>query len=720
MKYTLLGKSKIETNFYDFINDEVLPGTGLDKSDFWQNFISAANDLLPENNALINERKEIQSKIDKWMINNKGNFDYNNYLDFLKEIKYIAKEGPDFKIETENVDDEISIIAGPQLVVPIDNARYALNAANARWGSLYDAYYGTDAIEETDGLQKNNKYNPKRGLKVIEKGRYFLDQIFPLEKQKWNEVEKILVNKENLSFKCQNNSQDKLKNVKQFIGYNGKKDNPNSIILKNNNLHIEIIIDPKSQVGKNDKAHISDILIESAISTIMDLEDSVAAVDAEDKVKCYRNWLGIMKNELKTTVNKNGKSFDRKLNDDKKFVDIDGNEKFLNGRSLLLIRNVGHLMRNNTIILDNGEEIPEGILDAFTTVLCALHDLRIKKNSKKGSIYIVKPKMHGPKEVAFANTTFLKVENVLKLKPNTIKIGIMDEERRTTINLKECIRNVKKRIVFINTGFLDRTGDEMHTSFEMGPMIFKGDMKKSKWLLAYENWNVDIGLLCGFTGKAQIGKGMWAMPDKMQDMLDQKASHPLAGANCAWVPSPTAATLHSTHYHKINVFERQRELSKRKRANISDILTIPVSDRQNWSKEDINSEIANNAQGILGYVVRWIDQGVGCSKVPDINNIGLMEDRATLRISSQHIANWLHHKIVKKEKVLEILKKMAKIVDQQNANDKNYKPMCENFEKSIAFKAACELIFDGKEQICGYTEPILHKRRIEKKKLSEV
>ncbi len=720
MKYTLLGKSKIETNFYDFINDEVLPGTSLDKSDFWQNFISAANDLLPENNTLINERKEIQSKIDKWMINNKGNFDYNNYLDFLKEIKYIAKEGPDFKIETENVDDEISIIAGPQLVVPIDNARYALNAANARWGSLYDAYYGTDAIEETDGLQKNNKYNPKRGLKVIEKGRYFLDQIFPLEKQKWNEVEKILVNKENLSFKCQNNSQDKLKNVKQFIGYNGKKDNPNSIILKNNNLHIEIIIDPKSQVGKNDKAHISDILIESAISTIMDLEDSVAAVDAEDKVKCYRNWLGIMKNELKTTVNKNGKSFDRKLNDDKKFVDIDGNEKFLNGRSLLLIRNVGHLMRNNTIILDNGEEIPEGILDAFTTVLCALHDLRIKKNSKKGSIYIVKPKMHGPKEVAFANTTFLKVENVLKLKPNTIKIGIMDEERRTTINLKECIRNVKKRIVFINTGFLDRTGDEMHTSFEMGPMIFKGDMKKSKWLLAYENWNVDIGLLCGFTGKAQIGKGMWAMPDKMQDMLDQKASHPLAGANCAWVPSPTAATLHSTHYHKINVFERQRELSKRKRANISDILTIPVSDRQNWSKEDINSEIANNAQGILGYVVRWIDQGVGCSKVPDINNIGLMEDRATLRISSQHIANWLHHKIVKKEKVLEILKKMAKIVDQQNANDKNYKPMCENFEKSIAFKAACELIFDGKEQICGYTEPILHKRRIEKKKLSEV
>ena len=719
MKYTLIGKSKINTNFYDFVNDEVLPDTGLDKSDFWQNFISAANDLVPENNDLINERKDIQNKIDKWMIDNKGNFDYNNYLEFLKEIKYIVKEGPDFKIETENVDDEISIIAGPQLVVPIDNARYALNAANARWGSLYDAYYGTDAIKETDGLQKSTKYNPKRGLKVIEKGRDFLDQIFPLEKQKWSDVEKIFVDKENLSFKCQNNSQDKLKNIKQFIGYNGNKENPISIILKNNNLHIEIIIDPKSQVGKNDKAHISDILIESAISTIMDLEDSVAAVDAEDKVKCYRNWLGIMKNELKTTVNKNGNSFDRKLNEDKKFIDINGNEKFLNGRSLLLIRNVGHLMRNNTIILDNGEEIPEGILDAFTTVLCALHDLRIKKNSKKGSIYIVKPKMHGPKEVAFANTTFLKVENVLKLKPNTIKIGIMDEERRTTVNLKECIRNVKKRIVFINTGFLDRTGDEMHTSFEMGAMIFKGDMKKSKWLLAYENWNVDIGLLCGFTGKAQIGKGMWAMPDKMQDMLDQKASHPLAGANCAWVPSPTAATLHSTHYHKINVFERQKELSKRKRANISDILTIPVSDRQNWSKEDINSEIANNAQGILGYVVRWIDQGVGCSKVPDINNIGLMEDRATLRISSQHIANWLHHKIVKKEKVLEILKKMAKVVDQQNANDKNYKPICENFEKSIAFKAACELIFDGKDQICGYTEPILHKRRIEKKKLSE-
>ena len=719
MKYTLIGKSKIKTNFYDFVNDEVLPETGLDKSDFWQNFISAANELIPENNALINERIDIQSKIDKWMIDNKGNFDYNNYLEFLKEIKYILKEGPDFKIETENVDNEISIIAGPQLVVPIDNARYALNAANARWGSLYDAYYGTDAIKETDGLQKTTKYNPKRGLKVIEKARDFLDQIFPLEKQKWTEVEKIFVDKENLSFKCQNNSQDKLKNIKQFIGYNGNKENPISIILKNNNLHIEIIIDPKSQVGKNDKAHISDILIESAISTIMDLEDSVAAVDAEDKIKCYRNWLGIMKNELKTIVNKNGNSFDRRLNEDKKFIDINGNEKFLNGRSLLLIRNVGHLMRNNAVILDNGEEIPEGILDAFTSVLCALHDLRIKKNSKKGSIYIVKPKMHGPKEVAFANTTFLKVENVLKLKPNTIKIGIMDEERRTTVNLKECIRNVKKRIVFINTGFLDRTGDEMHTSFEMGAMIFKGDMKKSKWLLAYENWNVDIGLLCGFTGKAQIGKGMWAMPDKMQDMLDQKASHPLAGANCAWVPSPTAATLHSTHYHKINVFERQRELSTRKRANISDILTIPVSDRKNWSKEDINSEIANNAQGILGYVVRWIDQGVGCSKVPDINNIGLMEDRATLRISSQHIANWLHHKIVKKEKVLEILKKMAKVVDQQNASDKNYKPICENFEKSIAFKAACELIFDGKDQICGYTEPILHKRRIEKKKSSK-
>ena len=718
MKYTLIGKSKINTNFYDFVNDEVLPETGLDKSDFWQNFISAANDLVPENNDLINERTDIQSKIDKWMIDNKGNFDYNNYLEFLKEIKYIVKEGPDFKIETENVDDEISIIAGPQLVVPIDNARYALNAANARWGSLYDAYYGTDAIKETDGLQKSTKYNPKRGLKVIEKGRDFLDQIFPLEKQKWSDVEKIFVDKENLSFKCQNNSQDKLKNIKQFIGYNGNKENPISIILKNNNLHIEIIIDPKSQVGKNDKAHISDILIESAISTIMDLEDSVAAVDAEDKVKCYRNWLGIMKNELKTTVNKNGNSFDRKLNEDKKFIDINGNEKFLNGRSLLLIRNVGHLMRNNTIILDNGEEIPEGILDAFTTVLCALHDLRIKKNSKKGSIYIVKPKMHGPKEVAFANTTFLKVENVLKLKPNTIKIGIMDEERRTTVNLKECIRNVKKRIVFINTGFLDRTGDEMHTSFEMGAMIFKGDMKKSKWLLAYENWNVDIGLLCGFTGKAQIGKGMWAMPDRMNEMIQQKVGHVEAGANCAWVPSPTAAALHSLHYHQLNVFKIHKQIKNKKNGKLKDLLSIPIVQKPNWSKEEINNEISNSCQTILGYVVRWIDQGIGCSKVPDINDIGLMEDRATLRISSQHIANWIHHGICKKNKVEEVMKKMAKIVDEQNKNDPNYKKMSDNFDKSIAFSAACALVFEGRNQPSGYTEPLLHQKRLEKKKVN--
>ena len=708
-------KSKINEELYNFVNNEIIPGTGLDPNKFWKGFIDSANLLAIKNKALLAKRDSTQKKIDSWHSANKDNFSLESYKNFLQEIDYIVEEQEDFKIETENADDEISKIAGPQLVVPVDNARYALNAANARWGSLYDAFYGTDVVADDNGCEKTKSYNPKRGAKVIEKGRVFLNQILALEKGDWNEAASFSVEKGNLTIHLSDKSKTNLKNKEKFIGYSGTKENPDKILLKNNYLHLEINIDAKHVIGKDDKANISDIIIESAISTIMDLEDSVAAVDAGDKIRCYRNWLGIMKGDLQAEMSKNGKKFFRKLNSNREYLDGKDTKISLHGRSLILVRNVGHLMKNSSIILNNGSEIPEGIMDAFITVLCAMHDFKNKLNSRTGSVYIVKPKMHGPEEVAFADEIFSNVEQVLNLKPNTIKMGIMDEERRTTVNLKECIRQVTKRIVFINTGFLDRTGDEMHTSFHAGPMIFKGEMKKSNWLSAYENWNVDIGLACGFSGKAQIGKGMWAMPDKMKDMLDQKAGHPIAGANCAWVPSPTAATLHATHYHKINVFERQKELLSRDKANINDILTIPMADRPNWSKEEINKEIENNAQGILGYVVRWIDQGVGCSKVPDINNIGLMEDRATLRISSQHIANWLHHEITTKEKVLEIMKKMAKTVDGQNSSDSSYVPMSNNFENSISFKAACELVFEGKNQPSGYTEPILHLRRLEKK-----
>ena len=708
-------KSKINEELYNFVNNEIIPGTGLDPNKFWKGFIDSANLLAIKNKALLAKRDSTQKKIDSWHSANKDNFSLESYKNFLQEIDYIVEEQEDFKIETENADDEISKIAGPQLVVPVDNARYALNAANARWGSLYDAFYGTDVVADDNGCEKTKSYNPKRGAKVIEKGRVFLNQILALEKGDWNEAASFSVEKGNLTIHLSDKSKTNLKNKEKFIGYSGTKENPDKILLKNNYLHLEINIDAKHVIGKDDKANISDIIIESAISTIMDLEDSVAAVDAGDKIRCYRNWLGIMTGDLQAEMSKNGKKFFRKLNSNREYLDGKDKKISLHGRSLILVRNVGHLMTNSSVILDDGSEIPEGIMDAFITVLCAMHDFKNKLNSRTGSVYIVKPKMHGPEEVAFADEIFSNVEQVLNLKSNTIKIGIMDEERRTTVNLKECIRQVKKRIVFINTGFLDRTGDEMHTSFHAGPMIFKGEMKKSNWLSAYENWNVDIGLSCGFSGKAQIGKGMWAMPDKMKDMLDQKAGHPIAGANCAWVPSPTAATLHATHYHKINVFERQKELLSRDKANINDILTIPMADRPNWSKEEINKEIENNAQGILGYVVRWIDQGVGCSKVPDINNIGLMEDRATLRISSQHIANWLHHEITTKEKVLEIMKKMAKTVDGQNNSDPSYVPMSNNFENSISFKAACELVFEGKNQPSGYTEPILHLRRLEKK-----
>ena len=702
---------KISTGLFDFINNEVIPGTGINSDEFWNSFGEAVHELTPINKNLIRKREDIQKKIDEWHKKNKGKeLNKKEYTDFLRSISYIVEEKKDFNIETTDIDNEISSIAGPQLVVPVDNARYALNAANARWGSLYDALYGTDVISG----EKEKEFNKERAKKVISYVRKFLDEIAPIDQLSWSEISELKVKDKNLIFLDGEDSKY-LKNKDQFVAYNGEKENPNSVLIKNNNLHIEISIDPSNTVGKIDKASISDIVVESAISTIIDNEDSVAAVDAEDKVKCYRNWLGLMKGDLTANMEKNGKKFTRKLNPDRNYVSRDGKKITLHGRALLLNRNVGHLMTNPAIQLKDGSEIPEGIMDAFVATLCALHDFKIKKNSRTGSVYIVKPKMHGPEEVAFANTLFEKVEEVLNIKKFSIKVGIMDEERRTTVNLKECIRQVKNRIVFINTGFLDRTGDEMHTSFEAGPMIFKGDMKKSTWLGAYENWNIDIGLSCGFSGKAQIGKGMWAMPDQMASMLEQKIGHPKSGANCAWVPSPTAATLHSMHYHKVNVFNEQKKIKSRNKAKLEDILEIPKADRPNWAIEDINRELENNAQGILGYVVRWVNQGVGCSKVPDINNVGLMEDRATLRISSQHIANWLHHGICKKEQVVNIMKKMAKIVDDQNSNDPDYQKMSDNFDKSTAFSAACDLIFKGRIQPSGYTEPLLHQKRLEKK-----
>ncbi len=702
---------QIKSVLFEFINKEAIPGTNIKSDDFWNKFSNVVHELAPINKSLIEKREIIQKKIDEWHKNNKDSvINKKVYTDFLKSSSYISEEKEDFKIETSDVDSEISSIAGPQLVVPVDNARYALNAANARWGSLYDALYGTDVISGNKGKD----FNEERAQKVITYVRNFLDETVPIANGSWNEISGIKIKDEDLVFNTSNKEKN-LKNKNQFIGFNGEKNKPSSILIKNNNLHIDIVINPDDKIGKSDKAFISDIIVESALSTIIDNEDSVAAVDGEDKVKCYRNWLGLMKGNLTAKMEKNGKKFVRKLNPNREYISRDGKKISLHGRSLLLNRNVGHLMTNPAIILKDGSEIPEGIMDAFVSTLCALHDFKNKNNSRAGSVYIVKPKMHGPEEVAFTNTLFGKVEEVLGIKKYSIKVGIMDEERRTTVNLKECIREVKNRIVFINTGFLDRTGDEMHTSFESGPMIFKGDMKKSTWLNSYEDWNVDIGLSCGFSGKAQIGKGMWAMPDQMANMMEQKISHPKSGANCAWVPSPTAATLHSMHYHKINVFEVQNKIKSRSKAKLENILEIPYADRPNWSVDDINRELENNAQGILGYVVRWIDQGVGCSKVPDINNVGLMEDRATLRISSQHIANWLHHGICKKDQVMDVMKKMAKIVDGQNKNDPNYQKMSENFEKSIAFSAACDLVFKGRVQPSGYTEPLLHQKRLEKK-----
>ena len=716
-KYINIGKLKVSEDISNFVSEELLKDTNVSKEKFWLGLEKTLNELAPKNKELIKFREDLQKKIDDWHIKNKNKkFDIKEYKKFLIEIGYLKNEGPDFKIETKDVDEEISKIAGPQLVVPVMNARYALNAANARWMSLYDSLYGTDVIEQSED-SVSERYDPLRGEMVIKYGREFLDKYFPLAGLSWKKITNFAV--KHGKFKALKGTDIfDLVNEEKFVGHRGESDNPSAIILKNNNLHIEILKDSRAFAAQQDYAGISDIILESAVSTICDNEDSVAAVDSQDKIICYRNWLGLMKGNLKSEFEKNGKLFERKLNPNRSYISKDGKGLKLHGRSLLLIRNVGHLMTNSSIILSDGSEIPEGIMDAFFTTAAALHDQKKRNNSRTGSIYIVKPKMHGPDETAFTDLIFSKVEEVLGLKKYTCKIGIMDEERRTSANLKECIRTLQNRVFFINTGFLDRTGDEMHTSMEAGPMIKKGDMKSSTWILAYENNNVDIGLKCGFSGKAQIGKGMWAMPDKMKDMMDQKTGHLKAGANCAWVPSPTAAALHALHYHQINIFDEQKKLYNRDQAKLDDLLTIPVADRPNWSVEEINKEICNSAQTLLGYVVRWIDQGVGCSKVPDINNVGLMEDRATLRISSQHIANWIHHGITTKIQVKEIMKEMAKVVDKQNEGDKNYIKMSDNFEKSLAFNTACNLIFKGKDQPSGYTEPLLHSNRITKKLLS--
>ena len=715
-KYTKINNLSVSQALLSFVNTELLKNTKVSPEKFWLGFDNAVHELAPRNKELIQIRESLQKKIDDWHIKNKGNeVNLEEYKKFLKEIGYLKELGPNFKIKTENLDKEITSIAGPQLVVPIMNERYALNAANARWMSLYDSLYGTDVIEQSED-STSQRYDPLRGEMVINYGRNFLEKYFPLDgtSLNWMNITNFMVGNGSLTV-SKDEKKTKLKSENKFIGHRGDDKNPTAIILKNNNLHVEIIIDPKAFSATQDSAGISDIIVEAAVTTICDNEDSVAAVDAEDKIICYRNWLGLMKGDLKSKFEKNGKIYERKLNPNRSYVSKDGIRLKLHGRSLLLIRNVGHLMTNSAITLKDGSEIPEGIMDAFITTAACLHDLNIKSNSRTGSIYIVKPKMHGPDETAFTDLIFSKVEEVLGLKKYTCKIGIMDEERRTSANLKECIRSLENRVFFINTGFLDRTGDEIHTSMEAGPMIKKGDMNSSKWIDAYENNNVDIGLQCGFSGKAQIGKGMWAMPDKMSDMMKQKTNHLKAGANCAWVPSPTAAALHSLHYHEINIFNVQKELQNREAAKLNDLLTIPVADRPNWSIEEINSEISNSSQTLLGYVVRWIDQGVGCSKVPNINNIGLMEDRATLRISSQHLANWIHHGVCSSKQVLEIMKKMAKVVDVQNDSDKLYQNMSPNFDRSVAFKAACDLVFHGRKQPSGYTEPLLHLNRLIKK-----